>query len=170
VAGQVTSNVGDACYAVALPWFVLAGHGGTVLLGTVLAASGIPRTALIMAGGWASDRWRPQTVMLASDALRVVAMAALAVTAAAGPARATLLIPVAVVLSAGEGLFLPASFSAVPSLLPADDLQAGNALASGGTQPAMLASRAGRSSPGRRRSSSRRWPSRPPRSSASSAG
>ena len=139
VAGQVTSNVGDACYAVALPWFVLAGHGGTVLLGTVLAAYGIPRTALIMAGGWASDRWRPQTVMLASDALRVLAMAALAVTAAAGPARATLLIPVAVVLGAGEGLFLPASFSVVPSLLPGEELQAGNALASGGTQLATLA-------------------------------
>ncbi|WP_187365836.1 MFS transporter [Trebonia kvetii] len=138
VAGQVTSNVGDACYAVALPWFVLAGHGGTVLLGTVLAAYGIPRTALIMAGGWASDRWRPQTVMLVSDALRVVAMAALAVTAA-GPARAALLIPVAVVLGAGEGLFLPASFSVVPSLLPGNDLQAGNALASGGTQLASLA-------------------------------
>jgi MFS family permease len=66
VAGQVTSNVGDACYAVALPWFVLSGHGGTALLGVVLAAYGIPRTALIMAGGWASDRWRPQTVMLAT--------------------------------------------------------------------------------------------------------
>ena len=139
VAGQVTSSVGDTCYAVALPWFVLAGHGGTVLLGTVLAAYGIPRTALIMAGGWASDRWRPQTVMLASDALRAAAMAALAVTAAAGPARATLLIPVAVVLGAGEGLFLPASFSVVPSLLPGEDLQAGNALASGGTQLATLA-------------------------------
>ena len=41
VTGQVTSNLGDACYAVALPWFVLAGHGGTVLLGTVLAAYGV---------------------------------------------------------------------------------------------------------------------------------
>ncbi len=24
VAGQVTSNAGDACYAVALPWYVLS--------------------------------------------------------------------------------------------------------------------------------------------------
>jgi hypothetical protein len=24
LAGQVASNVGDACYAVALPWYVLA--------------------------------------------------------------------------------------------------------------------------------------------------
>jgi MFS family permease len=81
VTGQVTSNTGDACYAVALPWFVLAGHGGTVLLGTVLAAYGIPRTALILAGGWASDRFRPQTVMLVTDAVRVLAMAALAAEA-----------------------------------------------------------------------------------------
>jgi MFS family permease len=139
VAGQVTSNAGDACYAVALPWFVLAGHGGTVLLGTVLAAYGIPRTALILAGGWASDRFRPHTVMLACDAVRVVAAAALAVTAAAGPARAALLVPVAVVLGAGEGMFLPASYSVIPSLLPRDDLQAGNALATGSTQLASLA-------------------------------
>jgi MFS family permease len=139
VAGQVASSVGDACYAVALPWFVLAGHGGTVLLGTVLAAYGIPRTALILAGGWASDRFRPQTVMLAADAVRALAAAALAVTAAAGPPRAALLVPVAVVLGAGEGMFLPASFSVIPSLLPDEDLQAGNALASGGTQLATLA-------------------------------
>ncbi len=139
VTGQVTSGVGDAAYAVALPWFILATHGGTVLLGTVLAAYGIPRTALIMAGGWASDRWRPQTVMLATDAVRAVAVTVLAVMVAAGPARAALLIPVAAVLGAGEGLFLPASFSIVPSLLPGEDLQAGNALASGGTQLAALA-------------------------------
>jgi MFS family permease len=66
-AGQVTSNVGDACYAVALPWYVLADHGSAVLLGTVLAAYGIPRTALLAVGGYASDRWRPQTVMMAAD-------------------------------------------------------------------------------------------------------
>jgi MFS family permease len=109
-----------------------------VLLGTVLAAYGIPRTALILAGGWASDRFRPQTVMLVTDAVRILAMAALAAEAASGPPRPALLIPVAVVLGAGEGMFLPASFSVIPSLLPDADLQAGNALASGGTQLASL--------------------------------
>jgi hypothetical protein len=136
--GQVTSNVGDACYAVALPWYVLAVHGGTVLLGTVLAAYGIPRTALIAVGGYASDRWRPQTVMMATDIARALAMTGLAVTAGLGPARAELLIPIAVVLGAGEGLFLPGSFTIIPSLLPGEDLQAGNALASSGTQLATL--------------------------------
>ena len=137
--GQVTSNVGDACYAVALPWYVLAAHGGVLLLGTVLAAYGVPRTALIALGGYASDRWRPQTVMMATDAVRALALAALAVTAATGPARAVVLVPIAVVIGAGEGLFLPGSFSIIPSLLSGDDLQAGNALASSGTQLATLA-------------------------------
>jgi predicted MFS family arabinose efflux permease len=137
--GQVTSNVGDACYAVALPWYVLAAHGGVLLLGTVLAAYGVPRTALIAVGGYASDRWRPQTVMMATDAVRALALAALAVTAATGPARAVVLVPIAVVIGAGEGLFLPGSFSIIPSLLSGGDLQAGNALASSGTQLATLA-------------------------------
>ncbi|MGH3170833.1 MAG: MFS transporter [Trebonia sp.] len=139
VAGQVTSNVGDACYAVALPWYVLASHGGAVLLGTVLAAYGVPRTALIIVGGYASDRWRPQTVMMATDAARAFAVAGLAATAALGAARALTLIPIAVVLGAGEGLFLPGSFSIIPRLVPDDDLQAANALSSSGTQLATLA-------------------------------
>jgi MFS family permease len=138
VAGQLTSNVGDAFYAVALPWYVLATHGGALLLGTVLAAYGIPRTALLLVGGQLSDRWRPWTVMMATDAFRAVGAGALAVAAALGPARAVVLVPIAVVLGAGAGLFMPGSFAIVPALLDGDDLQAGNALISGGTQLATL--------------------------------
>jgi predicted MFS family arabinose efflux permease len=137
-AGQLTSNTGDAFYAVALPWYVLSDHGGALLLGTVLAAYGIPRTVLLAVGGQASDRWGPWTVMMASDGVRVLAAAALAVAAATGPARAVILVPIAVVLGAGEGMFLPGSFSIIPALLPDADLQAGNALASAGTQLATL--------------------------------
>ena len=138
MAGQITSNVGDACYEVALPWYVLATHGGVVLLGAVLAAYGIPRTVLIAVGGYASDRWRPHTVMLATDITRAVALAGLALAATAGPARAAVLIPLAILIGAGEGLFLPASFSIVPSLLTGDDLLAGNALSASSTQLATI--------------------------------
>jgi MFS family permease len=139
LAGQVTSNVGDACYAVALPWYVLSAHGGTALLGTILVAYGVPRTVLIAVGGWSSDRWGSRTVMMASDMARVVGAAALAAAAGLGPARALVLIPIAAVLGAGEGLFLPASYSVLPSLVPDEVLQAANALASGGMQLAALA-------------------------------
>jgi MFS family permease len=139
VTGQLASNVGDAFYAVALPWYVLAEHGGALLLGTVLAAYGVPRTVLLAFGGHASDRWRPWTVMMTSDSVRAVAVGALAVVAASGPARAVVLIPIAAVLGAGEGLFLPGSFAVVPELLPDEELQSGNALASAATQLATLA-------------------------------
>src|ERR1700691_5867264 len=89
--GQFASNVGDSFYMVALPWYVLASHGGAILLGTVLVAYGVPRTVLLAVGGHASDRWRPWTVMMVTDTARVLGAAALAVAAGLGPARAALL-------------------------------------------------------------------------------
>jgi MFS family permease len=123
---------------VALPWYVLAEHGGVVLLGTVLVAYGVPRTAALAVGGHVSDKWRPWTVMMTSDAVRALAAAVLAVAAFTGPARVFVLVPIAAVLGAGEGVFLPGSFAIVPALLPDQDLQAGNALAESGTQLAAL--------------------------------
>lgn len=134
VGGQLTSNIGDACYAVALPWYVLASHRGVLLLGIALGAYGIPRAALISVGGWAADNFSPTKVMLTADATRVVVISALALTAAFTPASAAALIPIAITAGAAEGLFLPGSLSIVPSLLPTEDLQSGNALVSSGTQ------------------------------------
>lgn len=139
LGGQVASGLGDMAYAVALPWYVLSEHGGVLLLGAVLAAYGIPRTALIALGGHASDRFGPWTTMMSADGVRALVAAVLAVAAASQRPSALLLVPIAVVLGAGEGLFLPGSFSIIPALLPAEDLQAGNALASAGAQLATLA-------------------------------
>ncbi|MGH9302848.1 MAG: MFS transporter, partial [Acidimicrobiales bacterium] len=136
--GQLASNIGDAFYAVALPWYILSEHGGILLLGWVLAAYGVPRTVLLAVGGHLSDRLRPWTAMMGADVVRTVAVAAMALVAASGPASAYLLVPIAAVVGAGEGLFLPGSFSIIPTLVPDDELQAGNALTSGGTQLATL--------------------------------
>jgi predicted MFS family arabinose efflux permease len=127
-AGQFTSTVGDFCYAVALPWLVLSTHGGPVLLGTVLACYGVPRTVLIPLGGVLADKFGPRTIMLAADVVRCGLAAALAVFAARNLASLAALGPVAALLGAGEGLFLPASFAIMPALLEPDGLQAGNAL------------------------------------------
>jgi MFS family permease len=124
--GQLGSTVGDFCYAVALPWLVLSAHGGTVLLGTVLACYGVPRTVLIPVGGILADRISPRVVMLAADVVRCVLVAILTVFAARSLVSVTFLGPVAALIGAGEGLFLPASAAIMPSLLPAEQLQAGN--------------------------------------------
>jgi len=137
--GQFVSSIGDGLYAVALPWYVLSHHGGAVLLGTVLAAYGIPRTCLIMVGGHLSDRVSPWTVMMGADVGRLVLAGGLAAIAATRQPDFLALAPIAFGLGAGEGLFLPASYAIMPRLIADDQLQSGNALISASTQLAVFA-------------------------------
>lgn len=139
LAGELVSNFGDGIFLIALPWYVLAHHGGPLLLGTVMTAYGAPRTALLIVGGHAGDRYRPWTVMLWANCVRGLAVTALAAAAASGSAKGPVLIVIAIVLGAGEGMFIPASAVIVPALLPHGELQAGNALISGTTQLSQLA-------------------------------
>jgi MFS family permease len=136
--GQFGSTVGDYCYAVALPWLVLSAHGTPVLLGGVLACYGIPRAALITIGGSLADRLGPRRLMLCSDATRCVLTAVFAVFAAAHVTSLSALGPVAGLLGAGAALFMPASFTILPSLLPARQLQSGNAMYNAAVQGGTL--------------------------------
>ncbi len=138
VGGQFASTIGDFCYAVALPWLVLSSHGGAILLGTVLACYGVPRTVLLPVGGVLADKVGPRTLMMTADVVRCVLVAALAVLAARHTVSLVALGPIAALIGAGEGLFLPASFSITPSLLDAEQLAAGNALSSATVQAGSL--------------------------------
>ena len=137
-SGQFASTIGDFCYAVALPWLVLSAHGGAILLGIVLACYGVPRTVLIPVGGVLADKVGPRTLMLAADAARCVLVATLALMAARHTASLAALGPIAALIGAGEGLFIPASFAIMPSLLDGERLTAGNALSTAAVQAGSL--------------------------------
>jgi hypothetical protein len=136
--GQFASNVGDYCYAVALPWLVLSGHGSTVLLGALLACYGIPRTILIPVGGVLVDKISPRVTMLAADISRCVFVAVFAVLAAHHVVSLAALGPLAALIGTGEGVFVPASYSVVPSLLDEPLLMSGNAFYQAGQQTGSL--------------------------------
>jgi len=138
VAGQTVSSMGDGLYAVALPWYVLAHHGGSLVLATVLAAYGVPRAVLIPVGGTLSDRLSPWSTMVGADVTRAVAVGALAGFAFAGRAEIGFLLPIAVLLGAGQGLFMPSSQAIVPALVPVEDLQPANALVTLGNELASM--------------------------------
>jgi MFS family permease len=137
-AGQFTSNVGDYCYAVALPWLVLSNHGDAAQFGVVLACYGIPRAALTTVGGVLADRIRPRTIMLVSDAVRCVLTAVFAVFAADHTSSLAALAPVAAVLGASSALFIPASYTIMPSLLDGERLSSANAIYQGFIQVGSL--------------------------------
>ncbi|SEL15109.1 MFS transporter [Streptacidiphilus jiangxiensis] len=129
LAGQFTSTLGDYCFAVALPWLLLSGKGGgPVLLGAVLACYGVPRVLTIPLGGVLADRFGGRRVMLLADIARAAATAVLASLAASTTPQLAWLAPIAVVLGACSGLFLPSSYTLLPSLLGKDELGRGNAL------------------------------------------
>ncbi|HWN63242.1 MAG TPA: MFS transporter, partial [Streptosporangiaceae bacterium] len=136
--GQFASTIGDYCYAVALPWLVLSNHGSTVLLGIVLACYGVPRTVLIPVGGILADKLGPRTLMLFADVMRCALVGVLTFLAARHTASLVTLGPTAALIGAGEGLFLPASFTIMPSLLDGPRLAAGNALSSTAVQAGSL--------------------------------
>jgi hypothetical protein len=136
--GQFASTIGDYCYAVALPWLVLSNHGSTILLGTVLACYGVTRTVLIPVGGMLADTFGPRTLMLFADVLRCVLVGVLTFLAARHTASLVTLAPTAALIGGGEGLFLPASYTIMPSLLDDARLAAGNALNSTAVQAGSL--------------------------------
>jgi MFS family permease len=138
VAGQFTSTVGDYCYAVALPWLVLANHGSPVLLGVVLACYGVPRAALIPVGGVLTDKVGARRLMLAADLMRGLLVLVLAVLAGRHLASLATLGPTAALIGAGEGLFIPASYAILPSLLATERLAAGNAVSMATVQAGSL--------------------------------
>lgn len=136
--GQTISTIGDALYAVALPWLILNNGGSARELGIVLTAYGIPRVGSVLLGGWLSDRLRPRRLMLVADAFRALLVGLLAALALWGHPTLWQLCAIALPLGAFGGAFLPASAAILPDLLPDESLQAGNALNFSFTQAANL--------------------------------
>lgn len=138
VAGQAASTIGDACYAVALPWFVLAGHGAITTLGTVLACYGVARAAAMPLGGALCDRLGARRVLLAVDVVRMVLVALLAVEAAHGSSSLAVLAVFSALIGACQGTFVPGSYALVPSIVRGDRLQRANAALTGSLQVGSL--------------------------------
>src|SRR6266571_750899 len=137
-SGQLISTIGDAFYAVALPWLVLTNGGNAQELGIILSAYGIPRIGSVLLGGVLSDRLRPRRVMLLADGVRAVLVGILAMLVLVGHPALWQLLLVAIPLGTFEGLFLPASSAMLPEVLEDKDLQAGNALNTSSLQLASL--------------------------------
>ena len=138
IAGQAASTVGDACYAVALPWFVLAHHGGPGALGTVLGSYGIARAVAMPIGGALCDRLGARRVLLAVDVGRAILVGLLAVDAVLNGASLVVLSLFSALIGAGQGTFVPGSFALMPAIAADDRLQRANAALAGALQAGSL--------------------------------
>jgi MFS family permease len=128
VGGMSVSLLGDGLFLVALAWQVYALSNAPTALASVGIAMTIPTIVCLLLGGAVSDRYDRRIVMLCADAVRALALAALAFLSVSGSLTLWELMAVAVVYGAATAFFDPASDALVPQLLPADTLAQANSL------------------------------------------
>lgn len=136
--GQAISALGDPLQTVALSWLVLDRTGSPLALGGLFLALALPRALCTLGGGVLADRADPRRVMLWSDALRGLLLALVVALALADRLPLWALLGLLAVHGAAGGVFAPAAGSIVPRLVPAERLQAANALQQLTPQVAML--------------------------------
>ncbi|MEV6111915.1 MFS transporter [Streptomyces sp. NPDC052109] len=119
LAAYTSSMLGDNVYYMALSWAVVR-SASPAQVGLVMSASALPRAVLMLGGGVVADRFGPRRVVIGSDAVRcvaVLAVAALLFLTSPGLLPLTLL---ALVFGAVDAVFVPA-VGALPARLTGTD-------------------------------------------------
>ena len=136
--GEAVSTLGDQFALIALPWLALVMTGSALALGSVLALMAVPRALLMLIGGVSVDRLSPRRVMLASNAVRLVAVTILGTVVLAGRGELWMLYAFALVFGVADAFFFPAQTSIVPELIEGDLLQRANGIVQGTAQATVL--------------------------------
>src|SRR4051812_14650243 len=127
--GQSASTVGDRIVFVALALYVTS-IGSPTDVGLVLGVHAFALVACVLLGGVWADRLPRHRVMLATDAVRGVAHALLAVLILTGAVEVWMIAAIEAVYGAAEAFFRPAYTGLVPQTVPESLLQEANATTS----------------------------------------
>jgi hypothetical protein len=129
-AGQHQSSAGSQATRVAYPLLVLATSGSSAEAGLVAFAELAASALLGLPAGVAADRADRRRLMILADAVRAVAMAALAVAVALGHAPLGAIVAAAMADGAATALFSVAEPGALRAVVPPARLaDAGGAIA-----------------------------------------
>jgi DHA3 family tetracycline resistance protein-like MFS transporter len=127
-AGQTISSLGDGVTLTALAWQVLILTGSGTAMGAVLIAETIPRVLFLLLGGVVADRFSRRKVMIWSDSVRGLAVAAIAVLGQLNVLALWHLIVLGAIFGMASAFFFPAYQSIPPQLVDAEQLPSANAL------------------------------------------
>lgn len=126
--GQLVSVFGDAVYALALGFWVMAKTGSTALMGTLMAVSTLPSVLISPFAGVIVDRVDRKRLLIATDAVRGLAVVLLAFAAYQDALQLWMVFTAGIVLSVGGAFFSPAVGSATPDLVPKSKLVSANSV------------------------------------------
>ncbi len=115
--GQFVSAVGDVIYEIALGFWVLAVTGSTGLMGTLMAASTIPRVIIAPFAGVLVDRSDRKWILVAMDAARGIIIVAVAITAFLGLLEVWMVFTAGILIGTGAAFFNPTIIASVPDIV-----------------------------------------------------
>jgi MFS family permease len=137
-AGQTVSIVGDYIAGIAFPFQILALGGGAFEFGISWTLNSGSFLVFLLIGGAMVDRVPRRLIILASDLIRGLGVGIIFVLATNGALRIEHVYAMSVVFGTTAAFFDPAMGAIIPELVPADVLQAGNALRGLSRQIALL--------------------------------
>ncbi|HVO39242.1 MAG TPA: MFS transporter [Spirochaetia bacterium] len=114
--GQLVSILGDVVYEIALGFWVLAVTGSTALMGTLLAASTLPRILVSPFAGVVIDRSDRRRLMILMDVARGVVVSAVGAAAIVGVLQIWMVFAAGVILGICGAFFSPAVGSVIPDI------------------------------------------------------
>lgn len=126
--GSVVSLVGDGFFHVALAWQVYEISNLPTALSFVGVAATLPLVLFVLIGGAFSDRYDRRLLMVVSDIVRGVALAAMGLLSISGTLELWHLAVLMAVVGIGDAFFNPASSAIVPDVVPEEELAQANAL------------------------------------------
>ena len=126
--GTTVSLFGDGIYIVALAWQVYDLSNVPTALSAVGVAWTLPMVIFLLIGGVLGDRFDRRKLMIAGDAIRAVAIAAIAVLALSGVIELWHLIAFTVLYGVGDAIFAPNFQAVVPDVVPQRLLVEANSL------------------------------------------
>jgi hypothetical protein len=126
--GSAVSLFGDGVFLVAIAWQAYELSNVPTALSLVGVAWTAPMVALLLLGGVLGDRFDRRRLLIVSDVIRALAVAAIGALAIADLLELWHLIALVAVYGAGEALFAPSFQAIVPDVVPQHLLVQANSL------------------------------------------
>lgn len=119
---------GDFIYELALGFWVLQQTGSTALMGSIMAATLLPRVVVSPFAGVLVDRLNRKWIIVGTDLVRGVVVGLVAVAGFAGALQIWMVFVCGVILGIAAAFFVPAADSVVPDIVPTSSIVQANSL------------------------------------------
>ncbi|EMS72561.1 MFS transporter [Ruminiclostridium cellobioparum] len=125
--GQLVSALGDIIYELAMGFWILYQTGSTGLMGTLMAATVIPRVVISPFAGVIIDRTDRRRMLILMDIIRGACIVLVGIAALTGVAQVWMVFAAGVIIGICAAFFNPAVSSSIPDIVPTSKLVQGNA-------------------------------------------